>query len=39
VVAEAGWQQGGSVVEGCDPAASAFDPVGGALFGCVGVAF
>jgi hypothetical protein len=37
VVAEAGWLQGGSVVEGFDAAASAFDPVRSALFGSVGV--
>jgi hypothetical protein len=37
VVAETGWLQGGSVVEGFDAAASAFDPPRGALFGSVGV--
>jgi hypothetical protein len=37
IVAEAGWLQGGSVVEGFDSAASAFDPTGGAVFGSVGV--
>jgi hypothetical protein len=37
VAAEAGWLQGGGVVEGFDAAASAFDPARGALFGSLGV--
>jgi hypothetical protein len=37
IVAEAGWLQAGSVVDGFDSGASAFDPTGGALFGSVGV--
>jgi hypothetical protein len=37
VTAEAGWLQGGSVVEGFDAASSAFDPERGTLFGSLGV--
>jgi hypothetical protein len=37
IVAEAGWLQGGSVVEGFDAAASAYDPTRGAPFGSAGV--
>jgi hypothetical protein len=37
VAAEAGWLQGGRVVDGFDAAASAFNPAAGSLFGSVGV--